>query len=303
MTDVLIIGAGIAGLSAGVYAAREGLDTLVLEQKICGGQIVNSPKVKNYPGIKETSGYELATALYEQAMEAGAKVEFQKVEQVIKVDGDKPSFRVVAGGTIYESKTVIVATGAKNRPLGLENEQALIGKGVSYCATCDGAFFRGKTVAVNGGGNTAVMDAIFLSSYCEKVYLIHRRDEFRAESKLMAQAEGLQNVEIIRSATISDIKGTENVEGLILITKDGSEMDIEVAGLFVAIGNMPDTKAFESILALDKNGYVMAKDDCKTSVEGIYAAGDCRTKEIRQLVTAAADGAISALAATKYIKM
>lgn len=303
MIDVLIVGAGTAGLSAGVYAAREGLNTQVLEQKVYGGQIVNSPMVQNYPGIKEISGYEFATGLYEQATEAGAKVDFSKVEQVIKLDGKIPSFRVIAGGTVYEAKTVIAATGAASRQLGIDREKELTGKGVSYCATCDGAFFRGKTVAVNGGGNTAVMDAIFLAGYCEKVYLIHRRKEFRAEQGLLKQAKTLKNIEIITDATVAKLEGEDILQGLTLQYKDGNTGHIEAAGLFVAIGHIPETKAFESIIELDESRYIAAGEDCKTSMDGIFAAGDCRTKEVRQLATAAADGAVAALAAAKYIRM
>ena len=230
MIDVLIVGAGTAGLSAGVYAAREGLNTQILEQKVYGGQIVNSPMVQNYPGIKEISGYEFATGLYEQATEAGAKVDFSKVEQVIKLDGKSSSFRVIAGETVYEAKTVIAATGAASRQLGIDREKEFTGKGVSYCATCDGAFFRGKTVAVNGGGNTAVMDAIFLAGYCKKVYLIHRRKEFRAEQGLLEQVKILKNIEVITDSTVAKLEGEDILQELTMQYKDGNTGHIEFAG-------------------------------------------------------------------------
>lgn len=300
MVDVFIIGAGTAGLSAGIYAAREGLNTRILEHKVYGGQIVNSPVIKNYPGMKEVSGYEFATALYEQAKQEGVTVDFSGVDQVTK--DENGFFRIQSGDTVHEAKTVVVATGAANRRLGLEREQELIGRGVSYCATCDGAFFRGKTVAVNGGGNTAVMDAIFLAGYCEKVYLIHRREEFRAEQQLLDQAKEIDNIQFITGATVARLEGEEVLQGLELNFKNGPIDEIEVSGLFVAIGQVPETAAVQSLVALDSNGYVIAGEDCRTTTEGVFAAGDCRTKDIRQLVTAAADGAVAALAAAKYIR-
>lgn len=300
MVDVLIIGAGTAGLSAGIYAAREGLKTLILEHKVYGGQIVNSPMVKNYPGIKEVSGYEFATELYEQAKQEGAAVDFSGVDRIERDKGG--FFRIASGKAIHEARTVIVATGAANRRLGLDREQELTGRGISYCATCDGAFFRGKTVAVNGGGNTAVMDAVFLSGYCEKVYLIHRREGFRAEQQLLDQAKAIGNIQFITGATVMQLDGDDVLQGLKLSFKDGRTEEIAVSGLFVAIGQVPETSTVQSLVDLDENGYVISGEDCKTSAEGIFAAGDCRTKDIRQLVTAAADGAVAALAAARYIK-
>ncbi|MCI8507917.1 MAG: FAD-dependent oxidoreductase [Lachnospiraceae bacterium] len=300
MVDVFIIGAGTAGLSAGIYAAREGLKTHILEHKVYGGQIVNSPVIKNYPGMKEVSGYDFATALYEQAKQEGVTVDFSGVDQVTK--DERGFFRIQSGDTVHEAKTVVVATGAANRRLGLDREQELIGRGVSYCATCDGAFFRGKKVAVNGGGNTAVMDAIFLAGYCEKVYLIHRREEFRAEQQLLDQAKEIDNIQFITGATVARLEGEEVLKGLELNFNNGSIDEIAVSGLFVAIGQVPETSAVQSLVALDPSGYVVAGEDCRTTTEGVFAAGDCRTKDVRQLVTAAADGAVAALAAAKYIR-
>ncbi len=298
MYDIVIVGAGTAGLSAAIYALRAGKTVLLLEQLTYGGQIVNTPEVENYPGIKSISGFDFAQGLYEQATALGAVLEFAQVTGI--EDGEVKT--VHAGGKDYECRAVILATGAKNRPLGLPKEQELVGSGVSYCATCDGAFFRGRAVAVNGGGNTALEDALFLSNYCSRVYLVHRRDAFRGEEKLVQRLKEKENIEFVLNATITELKGEDELEGIEVTDKlSGEKKELAVEGLFIAIGQMPDNTAFASLVKLDPAGYIVAGEDCKTNVEGIYAAGDCRTKTVRQLTTAAADGAVAALAACTYI--
>lgn len=295
MYDIIIVGAGTAGLSAAIYGVRAGKNVLVLEANAYGGQIINTPEIENYPGIKHISGYEFATNLYEQAKELGAEIRFEKVLEIKSEQNEKI---VITENNSYSTKSIVLATGAKNRPLGLENEKEWIGRGISYCATCDGAFFRGKDVAVNGGGNTALEDALFLSSYCNKVYVIHRRDAFRGEDKLLQSLQEKINVEFILNSYITELLGEDQLEGIKIRNKDtNNESEININGLFIAIGQIPENTIFSNIVKLDKGGYIMAQEDCKTNVEGIFVAGDSRTKVIRQLATAASDGAIAGLAA------
>ena len=300
MYDIIIIGAGTAGLSAAIYGVRAGKKVLVLESASYGGQIITSPEVENYPGIKKISGFEFATNLYEQATELGAEIEFAKVTQ-IREDGAQKV--VVTEEKDYICRSVILATGAKNRPLGLENEQKLIGKGIAYCATCDGAFYKGKTVAVNGGGNTALEDAAFLTGYCEKVYLIHRRDSFRGEQKQVEALRQKANLEFVLESNIVKLIAEDRLKAIeVQNVKTKEPRTIELSGLFVAIGQMPENGVFSPPVQLDQAGYIVAGEDCKTNAAGIFAAGDCRTKTVRQLATAAADGAVAALAACDFIK-
>lgn len=299
MYDVVIIGAGTAGLSAAIYAKRAGKSVMVLEEAYYGGQIVNTPHVENYPGIKEISGFDFATGIYEQAVELGTEIVFAKAEEIRNADTGK---EILAGGVTYPCKSIILATGSKNRPLGLEHERELTGKGISYCATCDGAFFKGKTVAVFGGGNTAVADALYLSDTCETVYLIHRRNEFRAEKELQQRLSGRKNIVSLMEKRVTALFGNDSLTGIeIEDVVTGEKTELKTDGLFVAIGRMPDNYRFENVVELDKNGYIMAGEDCKTKTGGIFAAGDCRTKQVRQLTTAAADGAVAALAACEYV--
>ena len=299
MFDLIIVGAGTAGLSAAIYGVRAGKSVLVLEGAAYGGQIINTPEIENYPGIKKISGFEFATNLYNQAKELGAEIRFEKVLSVQEKNGHKI---VVTKDKEYEAKAVILATGAKNRNLGIEKEQELVGKGVSYCATCDGMFYRGKVVAVNGGGNTAVEDATFLSEYVEKVYVIHRRDSFRADKAEVDRLVAKKNVELVLNSTIKALESdASGLTGILVVDKDGKERQIQVDGLFVAIGQAPDNEAFRNEVDLDSKGYISAGEDCSTKTEGIFTAGDCRTKAVRQLATAASDGAVAALAAVNYI--
>ena len=298
---MVIVGAGTAGLTAAIYVQRANRSALVLEAKSYGGQIINTPDIENYPGIKHVSGFDFSTTLYEQATELGAKVTYAEVTGV----DDEGSRKVVhtADGTAYEAGAVIIATGARNRPLGIARERELVGRGVSYCATCDGMFFRGKDVAVNGGGNTAVEDAAYLAGVCNKVYLIHRRDQFRADAADVERLRGMDNVEFVLNATVTAIEGDEFVTGVQVTDKtDGSTRTLPVSALFVAIGQVPDNVAFRGVVDLDEKGYVVAGEDCLTRTPGVFAAGDCRTKGVRQLATAAGDGAVAASAAVAYLR-
>ena len=298
MIDVLIIGAGPAGLSAAIYAERAGKHAVCLEALTVGGQIVNTPEIENYPGIKKTSGFEFSMALFEQATELGAEIVYEKAARIEEKPGsdvDKSTYVVTTqSGKEFECRSVILATGAKNRHLGLAREEELLGKGISYCATCDGAFFKGKDVAVNGGGNTALEDALFLSNYCSKVYIIHRRDQFRGEPKNLEALKGKDNIEYILDSTVTELIGDERLEKVAVKNKNtGDIKEIPVSGLFIAIGQEPDNKPFASVVELDEKGYIKANENCKTKMSGVFVAGDCRTKAVRQLTTAASDGAVA----------
>lgn len=299
MHDIIIVGAGTAGLSAAIYGLRAGKSVLVLEQASYGGQIINTPEIENYPAIQKISGFEFATNLYNQAKNLGAEFAFEKVEGI----EDKGQFKEVkTKDKSYEGKTVILATGAKNRSLGVEKEEELVGKGISYCATCDGMFYRGKVVAVNGGGNTAVEDATFLSDYVQKVYVIHRRDEFRADKAEVDRLTSKPNVELVLNSTVKRLESdASGLTGVVVANKDGEERTLKVDGLFVAIGQAPDNQAFSDLVELDGKGYISAGESTLTKTPGIFTAGDCRTKAIRQLATAASDGAVAGLAAVSYI--
>ena len=297
--DIVVVGAGPAGLSAAIYGVRAGKSVLVLEALTHGGQIVNTPEIENYPGIKNISGFEFAQGLYEQAVALGAIVKYEKVNGIEVQDNIK---LVKTAKEIYEAKAVILATGAKNRSLGLEREDSLLGLGISYCATCDGAFYRGRDVAVAGGGNTAIEDATFLANYCNKVYVIHRRDSFRAEDALVKALKTKENVEFVLDSNIKELIGTDGLEAVVVENKNNKESrKIEVAGLFIAIGQKPENNEFSSVVNLDDAGYILGGEDTKTNVSGIFVAGDTRTKAVRQLATAAGDGAVAGLGAAAYI--
>ena len=299
MYDIVIVGAGTAGLSAAIYGVRAGKKVLLLEESNFGGQIVKTPEVENYPGINRISGYEFATNLFEQATSLGAEIQYEKVINIVDKEDEKI---VVTEKDEYTCKSVIIATGAKNRSLGVEREEKLIGAGISYCATCDGAFFRGKDVAVVGGGNTALEDAGFLSNYCKKVYVIHRRNQFRGEKKLLEKLSQKKNIEFVLDSKVIALNGDKKLESILVQNANTQEVEIlQVEGLFVAIGQIPDNAQFKELIEVDQSGYIKATENCKTKVFGIFTAGDCRTKEVRQLTTAAADGAIAALAACEYI--
>ena len=302
MADIIIVGAGPAGLSAAIYARRANMDTVVYEGESYGGQIINTPEIENYPSIAKISGFEWATNLYNHATGLGAKVEFDRVTAI--AGSAEELFTVkLESGMEDTAKAVILAVGASNRHLGIDREEELTGKGISYCATCDGAFYKGKTVAVSGGGNTAVEDAIYLAGLADKVYLIHRRNEFRAEETLVKAAREMPNIEFVTPYVVTELKGEPKLASVILTNReDGSTKELEISGLFVAIGQEPKTADFKDLVALS-GGYIEAGEDCRTNVKGIFAAGDGRTKKVRQLTTACSDGAVAALAAIDFIKL
>ena len=298
MVDIIVIGGGPAGLTAAVYARRAGKSVLVLEKDALGGQITWSPKVENYPAVPAVSGMDLGNRMAEQAMDMGAEVEIDEVRRI----EDFGSHKRVYGsfGTEYDARAVILAAGARPRKLGLKREDELVGSGVGYCAVCDGAFFKGQAVAVNGGGNSALQDAVLLSDLCSRVYLVHRRDSFRGEEALVNLLRGKENVEFVLNAVITELKGDSELSG-ITVEQDGVQREIPVSGLFVAIGHEPDLAAFADFLDRDAQGYAASDEGCLTKTEGFFVAGDCRRKKIRQVTTAAADGAVAALAACAWL--
>lgn len=297
--DICIIGAGIAGLTAAIYAQRAGLTAVVLERNIYGGQITESAAIDNYPGMAGTDGATLANALYEQATAQGAQLLFEGAESVEK--GADGLFTIKTNADEHTARAVIFAGGATHRKLGCEGEARLAAHGVSYCATCDGAFHRGKTAAVVGGGNTALEDALFLANMCEKVYIIHRRDSFRGDSVLAEAVLANPKIEALLDAQVAEITGEKHVDGAVVRFRDGSERRLELSGVFIAVGVVPDCSVIAGLAQLDEGGYVVAGEDCATTCEGLFVAGDCRTKQLRQLVTAAADGANAAFAAGNHL--
>lgn len=298
MKDIIIIGGGIAGLTAAVYALRSGKTVLLFEKKAYGGQISQSHAVENYPGFKNISGAELSMTLHVQAKDFGCEFKNETVTKVI--DGEIK--KVTTNKGEYEAKAVIFALGAEPRKSGLENEQSLIGRGLSYCAVCDGNFFRGRETMVVGGGSTAVQDALYLAEICKKVYLVHRREGFRAEESLVAKLREKDNVEfILDSVLVSAVASPLLKSVTVKNVKTDEEREIAVNGLFLAIGQAPSTKDFADILPLDEYGYVLAGEDCKVR-DGIYIAGDCRKKPVRQLTTAAADGTVAATLACEELE-
>ncbi len=296
--DVIIIGAGPAGLTSAIYARRANKNVLVLEAKNYGGQIINTLDIENYPVEEHISGFDFATKLYNQVKNLGAEVVFEKVVAIKDLGNEK---EVETTKNTYKAKTIIIATGSENRKLGLANEDELVGKGISYCATCDGAFYKKKVVAVVGGGNTALEDALYLSDIVEKVYLIHRRDEFRGEESTVNLLKEKANVEFIYNSTITKLNANERLESIEVTNKDGSTKTIEVNGLFIAVGRIPENQNFAKLIKLDEAGYIVAGENCHTNVEGIFVAGDNRVKDVRQLVTATSDGAVAAVEAINYI--
>ena len=299
MYDVLIVGGGPAGLTAALYALRAGKTALIIEKNAFGGQITWSPKVENFPTIESISGTELADRLMEQTMNQGAEMELDEVT-AIELDGDVKRVKTEFGGE-FEAKTVIIATGARPRMLGVEREAELVGSGVCFCAVCDGAFYKDRPVAVNGGGNSALQDAMLLSDTCSRVYLVHRRDSFRGEAKLVEALREKENVEFVLNSSITALHGETELTGITVTDKMGNERKIAVDGLFVAIGHAPDNGIFAGLIDLDAGGYADSGEDCMTKTPGVFVAGDCRKKSVRQLTTAAADGSAAALAACSYI--
>lgn len=300
MYDILIIGGGPAGLTAAIYAARAGKRTAILEREAAGGQIVSAPLVENYPGAPSVSGAELAGRMRAQAEALGAELLYTEAAGLEKT---QTGFRVLCTDGTREARTVILATGASHRRLGLPGEELLTGCGVSYCALCDGAFYEGADVAVVGGGETALQDALFLASTCRSVTLIHRRDSFRAGAQLVSRAERQENIRILRSRTVEKLVWSdEALQGLLLTNlKTGQTERLDVEGLFVAVGQVPQSAPFADAVA-EENGYYLAGEDTKTSLPGVFAAGDGRRKQVRQLTTAVSDGTAAAIAACRYLE-
>ncbi len=300
MYDILIIGGGPAGLTAAIYAARAGKRTAILEREAAGGQIVSAPLVENYPGAPSVSGAELAGRMRAQAEALGAELLYTEAAGLEKT---QTGFRVLCTDGTREARAVILATGASHRRLGLPGEELLTGCGVSYCALCDGAFYEGADVAVVGGGETALQDALFLASTCRSVTLIHRRDSFRAGAQLVSRAERQGNIRILRGRTVEKLLWSdEALQGLLLTNlKTGQTERLDVEGLFVAVGQVPQSAPFADAVA-EENGYYLAGEDTKTSLPGVFAAGDGRRKQVRQLTTAVSDGTAAAIAACRYLE-
>ena len=294
MYDIIIVGAGPAGLTAAIYARRANKKVLVLEANTYGGQIINTNIIENYPVNPGINGFDFATKLYNQTKDLGAEIKFEKV---INITEDE----VTTTKETYKTKTIILATGADNRKLKLENEEKLTGKGISYCATCDGAFYKNKKVAVNGGGNTALEDAIYLADIAETVYLIHRRDTFKAEEVLIDKLKEKQNIKTIMNTKITKINGENKLENIEITNENNEPTTLEIDALFIAVGQVPETENFKKLININEQGYVIATEDCKTNIKNIFVAGDNRTKQLRQLVTATSDGAVAATQAIKYI--
>ncbi len=300
MYDVIVVGGGPAGLTAGLYAARAGKDVLVLEGENPGGQINFSPLVDNYPGLPGISGSQFAESLTRQALDQGAHIR-QETVSVLRTQGGLVELTTEKGR--YTATALVLATGVTHRKLGLAGEDALIGAGVSYCAVCDGAFYQNRPVAVVGGGDAALQEALFLSARCAKVTVIHRRDLFRGESRLVEQLRERGNVELLLSHRVDELfRGEEGLTGIrVMDLKLGQARELAVDGLFVAVGQEPRNQVFANLVMTDDRGYFLAGEDCATSLPGVFAAGDCRVKRVRQLATAVGDGAVAGLAASAYV--
>lgn len=299
MYDLIVIGAGPAGLTAAIYARRAGKSVLVLEKETFGGQITYSPKVENYPGFQTLSGTELADRMTDQMLALGADAEPAAVVGIRDAGYTK---YVMTDTGEYEAKSVIIATGSRHRRLGLPREEELIGHGISYCAVCDGSFYAGRTVAVIGGGNTALQETMMLSEICRHVYVVQNLPKLTGEGRLCEAVAARPNVTVLYSTVVEEFLGEKEIEGLMLRkTEDNTRASIAVDGVFVAIGQVPENEAFSDIVKLNERGYILSDEHCMTDRAGIFVAGDCRTKEVRQVTTATADGAIAALAAVRYL--
>lgn len=297
MTDIIIIGAGPAGLTAAIYAARSGMTVKVFDKSTYGGQTVLTSELDNYPGLPGIDGPEFAGMLYKHATDQGAEIILEEVVEILPQGEIK---KVITTQGEYEARALIMAGGAKRKQLGCQGEEKFVGRGVSYCATCDAAFFRGKDVAIVGGGDTALNDALFLSNHCNKVYIVVRRDIFRAQKAKQQAVAARHNIEILYSSTVSAVEGDTAVESLQLNTPEGKR-SLPVSGVFVAIGVVPETDLYKSFLHTDEEGYIIADENCTTEIEGLYVAGDIRKKPLRQVITAAADGAVAAVIAAEHI--
>lgn len=299
MYDIIIVGAGPAGLTAALYALRANKTVLLLEKSNFGGQMTFSPKIENYPGFKEISGTELADSLFEQVLAQGAEFE---LEEVVGITDNGKTKIVKTDSAEHECKAVVIATGAKHRMLGVTNEEKFVGEGISFCAVCDGAFYSGKEVIVVGGGNSALQEAILLSDVCKKVTVVQNLSTLTGEKKLADYLEKKDNVSFIFNTVIKEFTGEDELRGAVVKNEQtGEETELTFDGAFVAIGLAPENKAFESLAELDGYGYINSSENCLTKTSGVFTAGDCRTKKVRQIATAVSDGAVAALAACNYI--
>lgn len=300
--DVIILGGGPAGLTAGIYCARSGLKTLLLEEFACGGQTNNTYEIKNYPGFDNIGGFELSQKMEQQAKDCGVEIAYQKG---IKFDFSGKTKCVETAKNTFKCKAVIICTGAGPRKLDVAGEQKFAGRGVSYCAVCDGGFFRGKDVAIVGGGNSALEDVAYLTNLAKTTYLINRTEKYRADTVLVKAMQSLTSqgkIKLLENTIVTQIVGDKNVECIKLKnTSTGSEFDLAIDGLFVEIGRVPNTSYFDGLIELDQNGYVVADSNLQTSQSGVFVAGDVRQKTLRQIVTACADGALAATSAHRYI--
>ncbi len=299
MYDIIVVGAGPAGLTAALYARRAEKSVLVLEKSTFGGQMTYSPKIENYPAIASASGNELADKMVEQVLAQGAEIDMDTITAIEKTED---GFKVIGENAEYRAKSVILALGAKHRMLGLQNEASYVGNGVSFCAVCDGAFYKGQTVAVIGGGNSALQEAILLSEGCAKVYVIQNLDEFTGETKLVNILRTKDNVEFIMGTVVTDLIGDDSLRAIRLQSNCGQTDELKIDGMFVAIGLAPCNKPFEALAPLNAYGYFDTDETCKTPTEGLFVAGDCRSKTIRQISTAIADGSSAAIAACRFLE-
>lgn len=299
MYDIIVVGSGPAGLTAAIYARRAEKTVLVVEKETFGGEITHSPKVENYPGFHELSGNELAEKLLDQAMALGAEVE---MDTVTSVEGQGP-FTLRGENGSYEARTLIIASGSKHRRLGVPGEEELTGEGISYCAVCDGPFYKGREVAIIGGGNSALQQAVMMSEYCSRVTICQNLDFLTGEQKLQDILAARNNVEIILGVTVDRFQGEKTLTSMVLNRESsGEKLLLQPDGVFIAVGQAPENKPFESVCQLDDWGYIVSDESCTTKTPGVYAAGDCRTKSVRQIVTATGDGAVAALAACRYLE-
>ncbi len=298
MVDIIVIGAGTAGMTSALYALRNGKSVLVLEGENFGGQIANSPRVENYPSIKVISGSEFSEKLFEQITDLGADFELENAQHIDKKDG---YFEVTTDYGTHQAKAVILATGVHHKKIGIDREDELVGRGISYCAVCDGAFYKDEDVVLIGDANTALQYSILLTNYCKKVKVCTWMDKFFGDKALVDTLLKKDNVEWIKNVNTKEFLGEEELTGVVFTSRDtGKDVRVDCKACFIAIGQVPDNKRFENVVELDNIGYIVAGEDCKTKTEGVFVAGDCRTKAVRQLTTAVNDGAVAATAACLY---
>lgn len=296
MYDIIIVGGGPAGMTAAIYGANARKKVLILEKDSMGGQILKTNKIKNYPGFEEISGFDYSNNLFNQVKKLGVEVKF---EEVLKINKDKS---IITNKSKYNAGAIIIATGSKNKTLNILNEDKFLGKGISYCATCDGMFFKGKNVAIVGGGNSSISEALYLSNIVKNLYVIYRQKEFKFDSIDLETLKKKDNVTFIFNSTVSKLNGNEFIEGItVRNSEDNNESDISVDGLFISIGFTPLSSLCEEILELSDNGYILSNEECTTNIDGVFVAGDVRKKSVRQLTTACSDGTIAAIKAYNYL--